>query len=234
LGATNFQSGTVQLVTPAPFRSLSVLAASGSGHGNGVLAIQFTDGSSLTNLTDKYYKVGDLVSGKVTKLASFGAFIGLQHDIDGLVHISQVSEDRVDKINNVLKVNQDVTARVIKIDKGERRIGLSIKAANYSRRAAGILACRSGRPARGSMLEEKLICRYALPMRELVFEVIQEADGGFCAECLSDTIVTEGDTWEELRKNVQEVVRAFYFDRPEKIPSTIRLHLVRDEVLAVA
>jgi small subunit ribosomal protein S1 len=81
---------------------------------------------------DKFYKVGDLVSGKVTKLASFGAFVGLQHDIDGLVHISQVSEDRVDKIKNVLKVDQDVTARVIKIDKAERRIGLSIKAANYS------------------------------------------------------------------------------------------------------
>src|SRR5437773_8661075 len=81
---------------------------------------------------DKYYKVGDLVSGKVTKLASFGAFVGLQHDIDGLVHISQVSEERVDKIKNVLKVGQEVTARVIKIDKNDRRIGLSIKAANYS------------------------------------------------------------------------------------------------------
>lgn len=84
------------------------------------------------NNIDKYYKVGDLVTGKVTKLASFGAFIGLQHDIDGLVHISQVSEERIDKIKNVLKVDQEVTARVIKIDKGERRIGLSIKAANYS------------------------------------------------------------------------------------------------------
>jgi small subunit ribosomal protein S1 len=81
---------------------------------------------------DKFYKVGDLVTGKVTKLASFGAFIGLQHDIDGLVHISQVSEERIDKIKNVLKPDQEVTARVIKIDKGERRIGLSIKAANYS------------------------------------------------------------------------------------------------------
>jgi small subunit ribosomal protein S1 len=81
---------------------------------------------------DKLYKVGDLVNGNVTKLASFGAFIGLQHEIDGLVHISQISEDRVDKIKNVLKVGQPVTARVIKIDKGERRIGLSIKAANYS------------------------------------------------------------------------------------------------------
>jgi small subunit ribosomal protein S1 len=81
---------------------------------------------------DTFYKVGDLVTGKVTKLASFGAFVGLEHDIDGLVHISQVSEDRVDKIKNVLKPGQDVSARVIKIDKGERRIGLSIKAANYS------------------------------------------------------------------------------------------------------
>jgi small subunit ribosomal protein S1 len=81
---------------------------------------------------DRIYKVGDLVTGNVTKLASFGAFIGLQHEIDGLVHISQISEERIDKIKNVLKVGQEVTARVIKIDKGDRRIGLSVKAANYS------------------------------------------------------------------------------------------------------
>jgi small subunit ribosomal protein S1 len=78
---------------------------------------------------DQIYKVGDLVTGKITKLCSFGAFIGLQHDIHGLVHVSQVSEERVDKIRNVLTVGQDVTARVIKIDKGDRRIGLSLKAA---------------------------------------------------------------------------------------------------------
>ncbi len=81
---------------------------------------------------DQLYKVGDLVTGHVTKLASFGAFVGLKHDIDGLVHISQISEERVDKIKNVLKVGQEVTARVIKIDKSDRRIGLSVKAANYS------------------------------------------------------------------------------------------------------
>jgi len=81
---------------------------------------------------DQLYKVGDLVTGNVSKLASFGAFIGLQHEIDGLVHISQISEERVEKIKNVLKVGQEVTARVIKIDKADRRIGLSIKAANYS------------------------------------------------------------------------------------------------------
>jgi predicted RNase H-like HicB family nuclease len=71
-------------------------------------------------------------------------------------------------------------------------------------------------------------------MRELVFEVIQEADGGFCAECLTESIVTEGNTWEELRRNVKEVVKAFYFDEPDKLPATLRLRLVRDEVLAYA
>jgi predicted RNase H-like HicB family nuclease len=71
-------------------------------------------------------------------------------------------------------------------------------------------------------------------MPELVFEVTQEADGGFVAECLTDTIVTEGDSWEQLRENVREVVKAFYFDQPDKLPATIRLHLVRDEVLACA
>ncbi len=81
---------------------------------------------------DTYYKVGDVVSGKVSKLASFGAFIALEHDLDGLVHISQVSEERIEKIKNVLKPGQEVRARVIKIDKKDRRIGLSIKAADYS------------------------------------------------------------------------------------------------------
>src|ERR1700730_14407443 len=81
---------------------------------------------------DQKYKIGDLVQGKVTKLASFGAFVQLQDDIDGLVHISQLSEEHVAKVKDVLKVGQEVEARVIKVDKVERRIGLSIKAANYS------------------------------------------------------------------------------------------------------
>jgi len=81
---------------------------------------------------DEIYTIGREVTGKVTKLASFGAFIGLEHDMDGLVHISQVSEERVEKIKDHLKVGDEVTARVIKVDKSDRRIGLSIKAANYN------------------------------------------------------------------------------------------------------
>jgi small subunit ribosomal protein S1 len=80
---------------------------------------------------DTRYRIGDLLRGTVSKLTNFGAFIQLQDDIDGLVHISQISENRVEKVKDHLKVGQEVEARVIKIDKVERRLGLSIKAANY-------------------------------------------------------------------------------------------------------
>ena len=78
------------------------------------------------------FKIGDLVQGAVSKLTNFGAFVQLKDDIDGLVHISQISEDRIEKVKDVLKVGQEVEARVIKVDKAERRIGLSIKAASYN------------------------------------------------------------------------------------------------------
>jgi hypothetical protein len=69
-----------------------------------------------------------------------------------------------------------------------------------------------------------------MPVNELVFEVTQEADGGYVAECLGESIFTQADNWDELRRNVREAVAGFYFDKPER-PS-VRLHLVRDEVLA--
>jgi hypothetical protein len=70
-----------------------------------------------------------------------------------------------------------------------------------------------------------------MDMNEIVFEVTQEPDGGFVAECLTESIFTQAENWEELRAHVKEAVAAFYFDQPRR-PSTIRLHLVRDEVLA--
>ncbi|MEC8867131.1 MAG: 30S ribosomal protein S1 [Verrucomicrobiota bacterium] len=80
---------------------------------------------------DRLYRMGDVIKGKVARVAGYGAFIELEHDIDGLVHISQISEERVEKIKDHLNEGDEVTARVIKIDKEERRIGLSVKAAEY-------------------------------------------------------------------------------------------------------
>ena len=81
---------------------------------------------------DSFFRIGDVVPGVISKITTFGAFIELKDGIDGLVHISQIQEERVDKIKDVLKPGQEVQARVIKIDREQRRIGLSIKAANYS------------------------------------------------------------------------------------------------------
>jgi small subunit ribosomal protein S1 len=81
---------------------------------------------------ENVYKVGDVVKGKVSKIASFGAFVQLADEIDGLVHISQISTDRVNRVKDVLKVGQEVEARIVKLDKTERRIGLSIKALHFN------------------------------------------------------------------------------------------------------
>ena len=59
-------------------------------------------------------------------------------------------------------------------------------------------------------------------VNEIVFQVTQESDGGYVAECLSEDIFTQGDTWEELRANVKEAITGFFFDRPK--PASIRLH----------
>jgi predicted RNase H-like HicB family nuclease len=69
-------------------------------------------------------------------------------------------------------------------------------------------------------------------MNEIVFEITQDADGGFSAECLTESIFTQGDNWEELRANVKKAVDGFYFDHAK--PKNIRLHLVRDEMLQTA
>lgn len=81
---------------------------------------------------DAHFRIGDVVQGTISKIANFGAFVELKDGIDGMVHISQIKEERVEKVKDELKPGQAVTARVVKIDREGRRIGLSIKAANYS------------------------------------------------------------------------------------------------------
>ena len=78
------------------------------------------------------YAIGSVVKGKVSKTASFGAFIELEDGVDGLVHISQISDQRIEKVKDVLNVGDEVEARVVKVDRGERRIGLSIRAMNMT------------------------------------------------------------------------------------------------------
>ncbi|MFA6172462.1 MAG: 30S ribosomal protein S1 [Kiritimatiellales bacterium] len=82
-------------------------------------------------ITDTY-KEGQKITGKVTKLTNFGAFVELEDGIDGLVHISQISDAHIEKVKDVLNIGDQIEARIVKIDPVEHRIGLSIKAAKIA------------------------------------------------------------------------------------------------------
>lgn len=73
------------------------------------------------------YRRGEVVTGKVTNVTDFGAFVELEEGIEGLVHVSEISREKVEKPSDVLKVGDTVSAVVLHIDPHERRIGLSIK-----------------------------------------------------------------------------------------------------------
>jgi small subunit ribosomal protein S1 len=72
--------------------------------------------------------VGDNVTGKIVRLTDFGAFVELDNGVEGLLHVSEISQQHVKKPEDVLNVADDITAKVIKLDEENRRIGLSIKA----------------------------------------------------------------------------------------------------------
>ena len=73
------------------------------------------------------YRKGDVVVGKVTNVTDFGAFVELEEGIEGLVHVSEISREKVEKPSDVLKVGDTLSAVVLHIDPHDRRIGLSIK-----------------------------------------------------------------------------------------------------------
>jgi ribosomal protein S1 len=72
---------------------------------------------------------GEVVKGKVTRIMDFGAFVELQPGIEGLVHVSELAAQRVNRVTDVVKVDQDVNVKVLNVDAPNRRIALSIKAA---------------------------------------------------------------------------------------------------------
>ena len=85
---------------------------------------------------DKYI-IGNIVKGKVNKVAKFGAFVEIEEGVEGLVHISQLANKPVEKVEDVVKEGQEVEAMVIKVDQSERRIALSLKDAGEVKKSEG-------------------------------------------------------------------------------------------------
>ena len=91
------------------------------------LSLKFEDQNPWISATDKY-AVGTVVTGKVARMTDFGAFIELEPGIDALLHVSQISREHVEKPSDVLKIGEEVTAKVVDFNGEDKKISLSVKA----------------------------------------------------------------------------------------------------------
>jgi small subunit ribosomal protein S1 len=80
----------------------------------------------------KRYKPGDVVNGTVTKITNFGVFVGLEDGLEGLLHISELSEDKVENAEELVKVGDPLEVKILRVDTEERKIGLSKKRVGWS------------------------------------------------------------------------------------------------------
>ena len=150
-----------------------------------------------TDIWDEFFahhKVGDIVEGKIVRMTNFGAFVELHEGIEGLVHVSELDEKRIEKPEEQFKVGDAFPMKIIKINEGEKKIGLSIKAvkqdeyqqrparATGSRRAATApppWATRSGRPQAAQAAKRSKdggVAAERLTKAELVEEVSKVSD----------------------------------------------------------
>ena len=109
-----------------PGQKLRVLVKEINGKKIG-LSLKFPDENPWIAASDKY-AIGNVVTGKVARLTDFGAFVELEPGIDALLHVSQISRQRVEKPSDVLKVGDEVTAKITAFDAEQNRISLSVRA----------------------------------------------------------------------------------------------------------
>jgi small subunit ribosomal protein S1 len=84
------------------------------------------------NVVEDFFKshgVGDILTGRIVRLTEFGAFVELYEGVEGLVHISEMAKERIEKPEDLFAVGQQARVKIIKVDPVEKKIGLSIKAA---------------------------------------------------------------------------------------------------------
>ncbi|MEX1229389.1 MAG: 30S ribosomal protein S1 [Planctomycetaceae bacterium] len=79
-----------------------------------------------TTIPEKY-QPGTIVTGKVTKITNFGVFVELEPELEGLLHVSELSDQKVENAENLVKVGEDIQVRILRVDSNDRKIGLSRK-----------------------------------------------------------------------------------------------------------
>ena len=90
------------------------------------LSLKFPESNPWANAAADY-AVGTVITGKVARMTDFGAFVELAPGVDALLHVSQISKAHVDKPSDVLKVGEEVTAKIVDLNAAEKKISLSMK-----------------------------------------------------------------------------------------------------------
>ncbi len=91
------------------------------------LSLKFPESNPWANAAEDY-AVGTVITGKVARMTDFGAFVELAPGVDALLHVCQISKAHVDKPSDVLKVGEEVTAKIVDLNEAEKKISLSMKA----------------------------------------------------------------------------------------------------------
>jgi small subunit ribosomal protein S1 len=92
------------------------------------LGLKQLESDPWTETIPEKYHPSDIVTGTVTKLTNFGAFVEIEDDLEGLLHISEMADHKVEKPEEIVNVGDEVTVMIINIDTDERKIGLSLRA----------------------------------------------------------------------------------------------------------
>jgi small subunit ribosomal protein S1 len=89
------------------------------------------------NAIPEHYKPGMVVRGKVTKITNFGVFVELEQDLEGLLHISELADHKVENPQDVVKAGDEVDVKILRVDRADRKIGLSLKRAQWGDTSGG-------------------------------------------------------------------------------------------------
>jgi small subunit ribosomal protein S1 len=171
----------------------------------------------------KEYAIGQLVEGEITRLTSFGAFARIDGTIEGLVHISELSDQRIAHPKEVVKERQTLTLRIIKIDPEKRRMGLSLKRVaeeeyavidwapegddeSADEETAMAAALAVAEEAAAAAAEAEPVEDAAIEVEETVVEIETEAGDEILAEIEETIIEIETETGDEVLVDIEETI----------------------------
>lgn len=171
------------------------------------LSMKFPDQNPWLNADEKY-AIGNVVKGTVARMQDFGAFVQLAPGVDALLHVSQISPDRIEKPSDVLKIGQEIEAKVVEYDPDTKRISISIKALEMDReRPAESAPIQIPEEVSAAVAREEAVQTLAdaLPVLEEVEETVEENAEEAEMEAPKDALVKAlAEAAEESKEKTEE------------------------------